>query len=228
MTATTIKEWRELNRPQEFDAVYTDKGMQLPRLKGVTPPPDEEYVKEFNKRLEELPEVTNLDSYFRLPLLLKCLSSLWFGASMELALKVSGIPYEAYIHFLNIGKAQKGLHRNFMFLIEKNISEFELNNLKQLGLMSTTDTKAAMFLLERTRERYTPKSFVTTTALDSGWFIDIAELVQSGSISVDEVIARVGELEPMQITLLYGMEAERNTIIQKSEEKRVKTLAHKN
>jgi hypothetical protein len=184
---------------------------------------DQYLLEDYNNRLAKLPTPDNPISYFTHKNILDILVSIYFGSDIDLALASCGIPKTVYLHWKRQAIDHEGLARRFMILELAARAQFEQLHLKQLGLLSSIDTKASYFLLERATDKtakYAPRSFVEVGLINASYMKELEELITSGAMSVRKIVEEVGNLEEEQLTYLLGVEVQYRKSRSKMERKK--------
>ena len=176
-------------------------------------------INDFQEALASQPNMEDYLSFFRATTVVEILTNVYFGLSIEKALKLANVPYSIFLQWKQHAMSKDGLLRRFFLTLDIATVEFELTHVKNLSLQATVDAKTSLLLLERTRIDYAPRSYVNVSVLEGGYMDDLRQLVSSGALTVDEIQKEVGALDEQQLTLLYGIERRRLLTLESSNAK---------
>lgn len=180
---------------------------------------NEAILDDFDKALDIQPVLGDYLSFFTARNVGDILVNVFFGLSIEKALKLVNVPLGIFLQWKSHGLRQNGLIRRFFLALDTAQVEFELTHVKNLSLQSTLDAKTSLLLLERTRDSYAPKSYVQVSVIEGDIMNDLKGLVSSGAMSVDEIVEEIGQLDEQQTTYLYGIEHQRIRALESSNAK---------
>lgn len=182
---------------------------------------DSRIVADFDAAILAQPQIDDYLSFFTGKTIGAVLVDVFFGLSIEKALKRANVPFNIFIQWKSHAIRSDGLIRRFFLTLDKAQIDFELTHVKNLSLQSTVDAKTSLLLLERTRSDYAPRSFVQVSTLEGGYIDDLKQLVSSGAMTVTNIIEEVGELDDIQITMLYGVERRRILALESADSKSI-------
>lgn len=168
---------------------------------------EKELILAYQKRIANTPKYEHSLDYFTAKSVCNILVNLRYGMSFLDCLGLELIPVSVGLEWERLAHNGMELMRAFFREVNKSKLEMFRKYLKDIAVMSTIHPQLALDVIGRRNLDWTPKSFVQAEIVTNENLEQLKALVISGSMTANEIIKMLPELDSITQDVLYGVEA---------------------